>query len=199
MVWLFSTSEIKWLENEIHDFGITSLACRLIRFIADDLKLGSVMGLPTCLCSWLITAWVVVFSKSLKTSKERNKRDDIFTTQFHVVTSLDPIDECTAVEGNVRTWVAMNIFQFILEAVQNRNSARYSELPNPPYRTHITNSWEMKDERVLKWHPFSWRNHFSESQIPFLRFRRNCFFEGEKKLRFFKQYTKYNCEQECLR
>lgn len=28
--------------------------------------------------------------------------------------------------------------------------------------------------------------------------RRNCFFEGEKRLRFFKQYTKYNCEQECL-
>ncbi|KAL7010701.1 hypothetical protein ACKWTF_016843 [Chironomus riparius] len=28
--------------------------------------------------------------------------------------------------------------------------------------------------------------------------RRNCFFDGEKKLRYFKQYTKYNCEQECL-
>lgn len=28
--------------------------------------------------------------------------------------------------------------------------------------------------------------------------RRNCFFDGEKHLRFFKQYTKYNCEQECL-
>ncbi|KAG5682311.1 hypothetical protein PVAND_011670 [Polypedilum vanderplanki] len=28
--------------------------------------------------------------------------------------------------------------------------------------------------------------------------RRNCFFNGEKQLRYFKQYTKYNCEQECL-
>ncbi|CAO1411437.1 unnamed protein product [Diamesa serratosioi] len=28
--------------------------------------------------------------------------------------------------------------------------------------------------------------------------RRNCYFDGEKNLRFFKQYTKYNCEQECL-
>ncbi|CAO1407576.1 unnamed protein product [Diamesa tonsa] len=28
--------------------------------------------------------------------------------------------------------------------------------------------------------------------------RRNCFFDGEKQLRFFRQYTKYNCEQECL-
>lgn len=28
-------------------------------------------------------------------------------------------------------------------------------LPNPPDRTHITNLWEMKDERVLKRHPFS--------------------------------------------
>ena len=29
-------------------------------------------------------------------------------------------------------------------------------------------------------------------------YRRNCYFDGERGLRFFKQYTKYNCEQECL-
>jgi amiloride-sensitive sodium channel len=42
------------------------------------------------------------------------------------------------------------------------------------------------------------KKYFLEYPNIFMLFRRNCYLENEKTLKFFKVYTKNNCENECL-
>lgn len=42
------------------------------------------------------------------------------------------------------------------------------------------------------------RNSCTVNYYTLMNFRRSCYVEGEKNLKFFKIYTKTNCEHECL-
>ncbi|CAG9811153.1 unnamed protein product [Chironomus riparius] len=97
-------------------------------------------------------------------------------------------------------WVGFNLKWFEIEKVLNNTFGSYTLLLHDPLELPSANSkivhLNLKFQTTILSNPQM--NTIDKSLAGYEPAERNCYLENEKVLKFFKVYTKNNCENECL-